>query len=265
MNKLFVGTDRNIELPTGGYLYIHDQVPTLSEWHTPRYFDPKIHSIDLLNGMDYPRACDFIDALTASMPGGENTLTKEEAGVILLEALMSKPASLETMIEESRDPMREKARRMIRRLLLSPVLRKVLCGTPNFSFNANSANLARINRAELRSFDATFLGRILIGQFKGQVAVPAFGPYARESHVDLIEQGRLIAGVNTLDELPPRLQQRMLLIKDKVAAGATFEDAETMAKYAGLRPDFLREDNDYNRFISGAMGGGAGEEFGNGK
>ena len=264
MNKLYVGADRKIELPTGGYLYIHDEVPALEDWHTPPYFEPKTHSIDLLDGMDYARACDFVDALTASMPGGENTLTKEEAGVILLDALISKPASLETMIEESRDPMREKARRMIRRLLLSPVLRKVLCGTPNFSFGPNSANLARINRAELGNFDATFLGRILIGQFKGQIVAPAFGPYARESHVDLIEQGRLIAGVNTLDELPPRFRQRMLLIKDKVAAGATFEDAETLAKYAGLRPDFLREDNDYNRFISGAMGGGAGEKSRNG-
>jgi hypothetical protein len=37
------------------------------------------------------------------------------------------------------------------------------------------------------------------------------------------------------------------------AAGATYEDAETLAKYRKLRPDFLRGDNDYNRFIDEAM------------
>jgi hypothetical protein len=37
-------------------------------------------------------------------------------------------------------------------------------------------------------------------------------------------------------------------------SGATFEDAEVLAKYAGLRPDHFREDNDYNRFLERAMG-----------
>lgn len=253
MNHFHVGANRDIELPSGGYLYIHNELPKLDEWKTPRYFDPNIHSIDILSDMDYPRACDFVDALTAAMPGGENTLTKEEAGIILLEALMSKPKSLETMIEESRDPMREKARRMVRRLFLSPVLGRVLGGKPNFSFNPNSANLARVNCAELRNFDAIFLGRLLIGQFKGQVVVPDFGPYAREAHVDLVEQELLIAGVNVLDELPTKLRQRMLLIKDKSAARATFKDAVELAIAVGLRPDPLRQDNEYERYILAAM------------
>jgi hypothetical protein len=45
-----------------------------------------------------------------------------------------------------------------------------------------------------------------------------------------------------------------LLIKDKQAAGATFEDTEVLARFAGLRPDFFREDNNYNRFLERAMG-----------
>ena len=37
-----------------------------------------------------------------------------------------------------------------------------------------------------------------------------------------------------------RLRKMMLLVKDKVAAGATPEDATVLATYAGLRPDPLR-------------------------
>jgi len=60
-------------------------------------------------------------------------------------------------------------------------------------------------------------------------------------------EGRLIAGVNSLSELSPRLRQAVLLNPDKIAAGATYEDAETLAAYRGLAPrtvghkDFLAE------------------------
>ena len=65
-----------------------------------------------------------------------------------------------------------------------------------------------------------------------------------------MRQGRLIAGVNVLNELPPKLRQGMLLIKDKRASGATFEDAETLAQYAGLQPSTVG----FNDFVSEAMG-----------
>ena len=62
-------------------------------------------------------------------------------------------------------------------------------------------------------------------------------------------------GVNYLDELKRKAPElRSLLMKEKVAQGATFKDATELAELAGLRPDFLREDNDYNRFVQGAMG-----------
>lgn len=35
--------------------------------------------------------------------------------------------------------------------------------------------------------------------------------------------------------------------------GPQIEDAETLAKYRGLKPDFARTDNDYNRFIDEAL------------
>jgi hypothetical protein len=66
--------------------------------------------------------------------------------------------------------------------------------------------------------------------------VPDFGFYGREGHVSLIREKRLIAGVNFLGELPPKLRQSVLLIKDKVPNGTTMEDAGTVAQYEGLIP-----------------------------
>jgi hypothetical protein len=74
-------------------------------------------------------------------------------------------------------------------------------------------------------------------------------PMIRSGHAD-----RLIAGVNFLGELSPKLRQSVLLIPEKIAAKATYEDAETLAKFAGLRPDYFRDDNDYNRYPDRAMG-----------
>ena len=52
-----------------------------------------------------------------------------------------------------------------------------------------------------------------------------------------------------LDELPDKLRQSVLLIKDKIPKGATFEDAETLARYAHLEP----RTNAYIDFVRGAM------------
>jgi hypothetical protein len=57
-------------------------------------------------------------------------------------------------------------------LLVSPILKRVLCNPTNFSFNPRSAILARLNRAELGDFDALVLGLFLMAHFKGQVVVP---------------------------------------------------------------------------------------------
>ena len=58
----------------------------------------------------------------------------------------------------------------------------------------------------------------------------------------------MIAGVNTPAELTPKLRQSVLLINDKVASGATTEDAEALAKYARLVPGT----NGFNEFVQGA-------------
>jgi hypothetical protein len=92
-------------------------------------------------------------------------------------------------------------------------------------------------------FNALVLGLFLMAHFKGQVVVPDFGFYGREGHVSLIRENRLIAGVNSLAELSPKLRQAVLLIKDKEAAGATYEDAETLARYAGFPLDLGDDPN----------------------
>jgi hypothetical protein len=183
VNKLYVGLSKTIALPKGGLLLINDEVRDVPDWRRPRIFDPLKHSFDPLKGIDYRKAVALVDAIMAVMPGGENTLTKEDAEFILLEALLSKPRSLERLIEKSKDPTREKARRMVGRLLLSPVIKRVLCGKTNFTFNPNSVNMARINRAELGDFDALVLGLLLMGQFKGQLVVADLGFYGRDAHV----------------------------------------------------------------------------------
>ena len=65
--------------------------------------------------------------------------------------------------------------------------------------------------------------------------------------MSLIREGRLVAGVNTLQELSPKLRQNVLLITDKVGAGTTYEDAE--ARYARLAPGTVA----FSDYLSEAM------------
>jgi hypothetical protein len=68
-------------------------------------------------------------------------------------------------------------------------------------------------------------------------------------HIGLIREGRLIAGVRHLSELPPMLRNAALLIENKVASGTTMQDAKTLAMYARLVPDT----NAYNDFAQEAI------------
>jgi hypothetical protein len=102
--------------------------------------------------------------------------------------------------------------------------------------NAQSSIVARINRAKLGDFDAFILGSLLVSQYPGQVVIPDFGFYARDFYSSLIRQNRLAVGVNALTELDRKMQQMVLLMDDKAGRQCTFEDAETLAKYARLVP-----------------------------
>jgi hypothetical protein len=79
--------------------------------------------------------------------------------------------------------------------------------------------------------------------------VPDFGFYARDFHSSLIRENRLIGGVNFLAELPPKLRQ-LAMLSETVPSGTTFEDAETLAQYAGLQ----RATTGYNDFVASALG-----------
>jgi hypothetical protein len=111
--------------------------------------------------------------------------------------------------------------------------------------------LARLNRAELGEFDALVLGLLLIGHFKGQLVIPDLGFYGREAHASLIREERLIAGINFLGELSPKLRNAVLLIKEKQGRGATAEDAETLAAYTSK---FARGSVGFAADVERAMG-----------
>lgn len=241
MNKLYVGFAKEVKPPKAG-LFIDDKVPKIP---LAKVFDPKKHSFNPLAGIDYKKARAIADVLYTIAPQGENTLTVRNGKRALLKALL-KAKRLDLVRGND-----EEVRGMIDDLLVSPVLSRVLCQPTNFSFGSDII-LAKLDRAELGDFDALVLGLFLMAHFKGQVVVPNFGFYGREGHVSLIRERRLVAGVNTLNELTPKLRQAVLLIKDKEAAGATVEDAETLAGYARLG----RGTNGFNDYVSAAVGAG---------
>jgi hypothetical protein len=225
MNKLYVGFEKDIALPPGGFLLL-DEVREVAR---SRVFDPARHSFNPLKDMGHLKARELADIFYTVYPQGENTLTVRNGKRSLVKALMG-AGRLDKVQGD------DEVRGMVEDILFSPVIRQVLCQPTNFSFNPNSKIVARINRAELGDFDALLLGMLLMCEFKGQVIVPELGFYGREQHTALIRQNRLIAGVNFLDELPAKLKSSALLIKEKVASRTTFADAEVLGKYARLSP-----------------------------
>jgi hypothetical protein len=247
MNKIFFG-QIPVELPKRRFLFIHDEVPDLPY---ARVFDPTKHSFNPLQNLDYRKASGIVDIFDTLFSRGDSTLTKDTGLDFIADALETS-TSLDTLIdrpERGATTGQIWAYGKVRRLLRSPVLKQVFCSTPNFSFSANSVILARINRAELGDFDALALGLFLIRHYQGRVVVPDFGFYGRDSHVSLIRENRLIAGVRLLDELPAKLRQNVLLVDQKDMAGVLYTDAEELARHAGL----LRGTVEFNDFVAGAM------------
>lgn len=249
MNTLLVGFSKTVEPPKGGCLFIADEVPDVKR---ARVFDPMRHSFNPLNGITYKKAREIADILYTVSPQGENTLTVRNGKRALLKMLLDGPKALDKLPRDygKTDVGPLEALATVDDVLVSPVLRRVLCNPTNFSFNPNSTILARINRAELGDFDSLVLGLLLMAHFKGTVVVPDFGFYGRDCHVSLIREERLIAGVNHLGELPVKLRQAMLLIDEKVPSGTTMEDAETLAEYAGYVPGT----QGFTDFVQGAVG-----------
>lgn len=253
MNRLYIGTKPNIELPKGGLLFIDDEVPLIKR---ARVFDPRVHSFNPLKDLGYRKASALVEGFDALFSRGDSTLTKDTGLDHIAEALDREPTRLDALIEKpakSASTGHVWAWGKVRRLMRSPVLRRMLCLPTNFSFNPRSTILARVNRAELGEFDALAIGLFLVAHFEGQLVIPDLGFYGRDTHLSVIRENRLIAGVRFLDELPERLRRGVLLIEDKAVSGALYDDAMTLAKHAGLHPDPLREDNPFNKAIEKAM------------
>lgn len=239
MNKLHIGFTTTIEPPKSGCLFIDD---TPAHFPRARIFDPAIHSLNPLKDITYKKARELTEALYTITPHGENTLTVRDGKRALLKAILK--ADRLDRIEGD-----EEVDAMVADILVSPVLKRVLCNPTNFSFKPRSVIMAKLDRTQLGDFDALVLGLLLINHFKGQVVVPDFGFYGRDAHISLIRERRLIAGVNFIDELPLRLRHAALLIEEKVPSATTLNDAETLAKYAG----FIPGTNGFNDFVQHAI------------
>jgi hypothetical protein len=219
-NALIIGADKSAILDSVGssnFLMIHDG-PLIDELTVPSrrkvtQFDVKKHHLDPLHKIDYRGAREFMSIIDAIFPEGDNTLTKKNANFVLLNALLERPTYLDKLLTpDKKDAARQDAYQKIQTLLLSPVLKSVLCAPTNFSLRG--VVLARLDRAVLGDFDAFVLANLLISQYKGQVIIPDFGFYGRGHHISLIRQGRLVAGVTTLSEVPVALRQALLTIPD---------------------------------------------------
>ncbi|MCR2833498.1 hypothetical protein [Parerythrobacter lacustris] len=245
-NALIIGSDKEPifdHLPDR-FLFIDDGTLIDRVELPPRRavinFDPLKHSFNPLKGMSYQKARQFWDVLKSAFPEGENTLTKAAAELQILRALTDHPRSLSTLIPDTKDT--QYAHQLIAKLLLSPVLERVLCRPTNLSFKGTI--LARLDRATLGDFDAFVIANLLISQYPGPVVLPDFGFYQCRFHSALLRQNRLIAGVNSFDEVPA-WKQRLLLVDTKIPSHCTPDDAKLLAIYAGIPPGT----NKYNTFI----------------
>jgi hypothetical protein len=226
MNILNVGFDREVKPPAGGSLFIHDDATGLGKFR-PKVFDPRKHSFNPLQGVDERKAQELAELIYTIYPQGENTLTVRKGKWELAPALLK---------AKTLDKVRggEEVTGIIEDLLFNPLVRKCLCGGKQFEFEDDRLIITRLDRAEIGDRAALIIGLFLIASYPGQLVIPDFGFYGRDVHAGLIRENRLIAGINTLEELPAKLRQGVLLIKEKVAAGTTFEDAEVLARYNRL-------------------------------
>lgn len=237
-NHLLIGTadktQRLVELARGNFILIDDGPIAdafLARFPRAKLFDVARHSFNPLNGIDYKRAREFAATVYTASPEGKDTLTVRNGRRELARMLcVDRPTRLDRLTATPTIPGSEEAVAAVSDMLLSPTLKSVLCEGQNFRAFRGKV-VVKLDRAKLGDFDAFVLGSVLIGQSEGQVIVPDFGFYGRDFHTRLIRQGRLIAGLQLLSELPAKLQQAVLSIKNKTVYRTTREDAERLIFY----------------------------------
>jgi hypothetical protein len=251
MNVLTVGTNK---APLFQYLpdtfLLIDDGPFIDQLELPKrlavtHFDVTKHAFNPLKDISYKRARDLISVLDAVFPEGATTLTRKNANFVLLQSLLRKPRRLD-QIEYVRDGASKEgvldATQKIETLLLSPVLKSVLTRPTNMSFKKTI--VARLDRAVLGDFDCFVLASLMTSLYPGPVVIPDLGFYGCAIHRALLRQDRLIAGINSFEEVP-ELRSQLLLAPRKIGSHCTAEDAKVLAGYAGLTP----ATNAYNTFV----------------
>jgi hypothetical protein len=257
MLQLNVGFSNQVTVPKkGACLFIGDEVPELPRWRRAKVFEPGEHSINLLEKMSYKRACGIVDMFDAAFTRGDGTLTKDTGLEFIASSLERHPKTLEELVPE---PDKKSstghvwAYGKVQKILRSPVLRSVFCKPTNFPFKKSTLVLARLNRAEFGDFECQMIGLALIAGYPGQIVVEDGDSYLRDGHVYLIREDRLKVGfrkLSTLKRRAPDLHDELLCIPDKGGSGATFEDAETLARY---ETQFGERSNEFAGLVEKAM------------
>lgn len=245
MNHLFVGNNnisRLLELADDNALLIDDG-PIFGAFqdHFPnaKVFDVKRDTFNPLQRMTVQRARVLSDTIFAAFPGGDNTLTVRNGKRALTTMLLAKSRKakrFDNLTPPDEEPGTLEAIATVEDMLLSPVLKRILCSVSEERFRFRGMVLVRLNRAELGDIDTFLLSQFLIGQTQGQVIVTDFGFVGRDLNIDLITQNRLIAGVRLLNQVPDTLRAELLRIEDQEGNHVHPDDALELAKCARLIP-----------------------------
>ena len=256
MNILLIGADKSQllpHIPNDNFLLIDDGPLSeiVSETNrTIRHFNPEKHSFNFLKNITPQKARDLANVFYASDPGGENTLTVRN-GKRALAKLLKNAKKFDRITGDEKDPAIVEALGLLDSVLFTDQVRNVLVKRANFSLTGTI--IAKLDRAKMGDFDCFVLANLLISQYQGTVIIPDFGFYQSPLNASLLRQERLIAGINSFDEVPD-FKNQLIQVEQKIGARCTPKDAELLAQYAGLHQDPTRVDNPYNCFIAKAIG-----------
>jgi hypothetical protein len=239
-NFLQIGhAPKDFDTPPGSLSFQDEPIPTVGV----KIFDPTKHGLNPLP-LKYPANREFAAGFWP-----DKDLMTYRNGRFALARLVTKAKQIEHLNYGRSDGDKE-AKMVMEDMLMSPLLRAAFRKEiPRWLCSGETPIIARLNRKEIGDDDAKIIFNILVLLFKRQIIVEDFGAYARDHHARIIREERLIAGVNTLSELPEKLRDRMMLM-EKFGAGCTYDDAVELAKYDCTHAPHTEG---YNAFIRAAM------------